>query len=379
VTKHGPVMATIRIFAEDDLPAVAALYGRVYPDLRWPSPSACESSFREVFFRNPWRELELPSWVAEENGRVTGFVGVLPRPMRLCGRPIRVAVGVHFMVDPDERHSLTALQLVKACFSGPQDLYLADAAIDRSRHLWTKLGGTASLLHSLQWIWTLRPGRFLLSVLHGRDAVPAALMLAARPLGAAADALAAKLLPNRFLREDTELAEDALDPHAMLAHLPEVLDGNALQPVYDAHSLAWLLEQAAGITRHGTLRGRAVLDAERRLIGWYLYYLRAGGLSDVIQIASRNGSFDRVLQRLLADAWRQGAAALRGRLDPRHVQEFSDPRCWLRTGGAWTLVHSRHADILAAIRQGDAFLSRLEGECCVIGNWSGGAKPLFQA
>src|SRR5207249_125464 len=162
--------------------------------------------------------------------------------------------------------SLTALQLVKACFSGPQDLYLADAAIDRSAHLWTKLGGTASLLHSLQWIWALRPARFVLSVLHGRGAVPAALTAAARPLGA---------------------------------------------------------------------------------------------VGDVIQIAARSGSCDRVLQRLVADAWRHGAAALRGRLDPRHVQEFSDPRCWLRTGGSWTLVHSRHAEILAAIRQGDAFLSRL--------------------
>jgi hypothetical protein len=373
-------MATIRVLAEDDLPAAAALYGRVHPDIRWASPAACESSLREVLFRNPWRELDLPSWVAEEEGRVTGFLGVVPRPMRLRGRPIRVAVGVHFMVDPDQRHSLTALQLLKACFSGPQDLYLADAAIDRSRHLWTKLGGTASLLHSLQWIWLLRPARFVLSVLHGRGAVPAALTLAARPLGAVADALAARLLPNRFLREDTELAEDALDPHAMLAHLPEVFDGHALQPVYDAHSLAWLLEQAARMRRHGTLRGRAVLDAERRLIGWYVYYVRSGGLSDVIQIAARNGAFDRVLQRLLADAWRHGAAALRGRLDPRHVQEFSDPRCWLRTGGScWTLVHSRHADILAAIRQGDAFLSRLEGEWCVIGDWSGGAKPLFRS
>jgi hypothetical protein len=79
--------------------------------------------------------------------------------------------------------------------------------------------------------------------------------------------------------------------------------------------------------RHGTLRGRAVLDGERRLIGWYLYYVRARGLSDVIQIAARNASFDRLLQRLLADAWRHGAAAVRGRLDPHHVQEFSDQCC----------------------------------------------------
>jgi hypothetical protein len=68
------------------------------------------------------------------------------------------------------------------------------------------------------------------------------------------------------------------------------------------------------------------------------------------------------LQRLLADAWRHGAVAVRGRLDPRHVQELSDQHCWLRQEGPRTLAHSRDAEIMAAIQLGDATLSRLEGE-----------------
>lgn len=362
----------IRVFAEDDIPAVAALFARVYPDLRWPSPSACESSLREVLLHNPWRNAELPSWVAEQNGRITGFLGVVPRRMLLRGRPIRVAVGVHFMVDPDHRHSLIALQLLKACFTGPQDLYLADGASDTSQRIWTKLGGTASLLYSLQWIWPLRPARCALSLLQTRGVIPAPLALAARPVVAVTDALARRLLPNGFHEEEDGLEDDALDPATMSAHLPGVMDGEALQPVYDAHSLGWLLEQAGRMNRHGSLRGRAVLDRERRPIGWYLYYVLSGGVSEVLQIAARNGSFDRVLRRLLADAWRQGAAAVRGRVDPRYVQQLSHRHCWLRTGGIWTLVHSRDADIMAAIHQGDAFLGRLEGEWCVMGEWSHG-------
>src|SRR2546428_8426483 len=105
----------------------------------------------------------------------------------------------------------------------------------------------------------------------------------------------------------------------MLAHLPEVFDGNALQPMYDARTLDWLLEQTARKTRVGPLRARAVLDGERRLIGWYLYYLRTGGVSEVVQLAARNGSFAPLLPRLLARAWRHGAAALRGRPAPRSV------------------------------------------------------------
>jgi hypothetical protein len=154
--------------------------------------------------------------------------------------------------------------------------------------------------------------------------------------------------------------EDALDLATLLAHLPQVLRGSTLQPVYDARSLAWLLDQTAHKTRYGRLRARAVRDRER-LLGWYLYHVRAGGVSEVVQIGARDGSFDRVLLRLLADAWRQGAAALRGRVDPRYVQELSHRHCWSRWDGPSTLVHSRHADVMAAIQQGDAFLSRLEG------------------
>lgn len=355
-------MAAVHLFAERHAPAVAALFARAYPQHRWASQAACESYFREMFFDNPWRDPELPSWVAEDDGRVCGFYGVIPRPMLFRGRPIRVAVLCQTMVDPDRRAGLTAARLVKACLSGPQDLTLADGAHEVSRRLWLGIGGAAPLLYGMHWTRPLRPARYALQLLQARAAVPSALTLAARPLGALADALAARSRPNRFYREQDGLAEEALDPATMLAHLPEAFDGSALRPVYDERSLTWLLEQAARKKRHGALRARAVLDDARRVIGWYLYYVLAGGASEVVQVAACNGSFDRVLQRLLADAWRHGVAAVRGRLEPRYAQELSDRHCWMRRDGSVTLVHSRHADILASIEQGDAFLSRLEGE-----------------
>ena len=58
----------------------------------------------------------------------------------------------------------------------------------------------------------------------------------------------------------------------------------------------------------------------------------------------------------------QGATALRGRLDPHHVQEYSDRHCWFRREGAWTLVHSRHDDVVSAIERGAAEFTRLDGE-----------------
>ena len=355
-------MATVRIFSEDDVPAVARLFGRVYPQHRWASQSACEAYFRDVLFHNPWRGLELPSWVAEENGRITGFQAVVPRPMKFRGQRLRVAVGTQLIVDPEKRRSLTALQLLKACLSGPQDATLSDGANEETRHLCMGLGGTVALLYSLHWTRPLRPARHALSLLEGRSSLPRSLKYAARPLANLADVISARLHPNRFLWEATELTETTLDAAAIMAHLPEFLRGIALQPEYDIRSLAWLLEQTARKSRHGKLRARAVLDGERRLIGWYLYYVQAGDVSEVVQLAARDGKFDSVLLRLLADAWRQGATAVRGRLDPRHAQELSDRHCWLRREGTWTLAHSRRADVLAAIQNGSAFLTRMEGE-----------------
>jgi hypothetical protein len=266
------------------------------------------------------------------------------------------------MVDPDHRHSLAVLQLAKACLSGPQDLTLADGANDLGRRAWSGIGGTVPLLYGLHWTRPLRPARYLLSLLEARAALAPALAVAAGPLGAAADTLASRIPSNRFFRERDGLVEEALDSDCVLEHLPEVLRGYALQPAYDARSLGWLLAQAARKRRHGTLRARLVRDAKRRFLGWYLYYLRAGAAGEVLQIAAQNRSFDAVLRCLLADAWRQGATAVRGRLEPRFIQELSARHCWLRVDGTWTVVHSRRPEILATFERGDAFLSRLDGE-----------------
>ncbi|HJU44107.1 MAG TPA: GNAT family N-acetyltransferase [Vicinamibacterales bacterium] len=360
-TATRPADVTIRTFLEHDIPAVAALFARAYPHYAWASQAACESYFREMFFDNPWRDPDLPSRVAEEGGRISGFYGVIPRRMRLHGRQIRVAVTGQFMVDPDRRHSFTAVQLCKACLAGPQDLTLADGASEQSRRLWLAIGGSAALLYSLQWTRPVRPARHLLSYVEQRKPAARWLLLPARPVATAIDGVASRLRPNRFSLDDAAVKEAVLDPATMAANLPEVLHGVMLQPVYDVESLVWLLEQARRKVRHGTLRAHAVFNHDQ-LIGWYLYYAKRGDVGEVVQLAATAGAFDVVLQRLLADAWGFGATAVRGRIDPRYLDELSNRHCWFGREGTWTLFHSRHPDVVAAIQQGEAFLSRLEGE-----------------
>ena len=354
-------VARVRELAAHDLPAVVGLFEQVYPEHRWPSRQACERYFREIFFANPWRDLDVPSWVAEERGAAVGFAGLLPRRMLFGSRPLTVAVGSQFLVHPEWRHSLVALQLLKRVLLGAQDMFVTDGANDQVRRLWLTVGGTIPILQNLEWTRLLRPARYALTLFEKpRGRGP--LHLAARAPCALADAVAARLKPNGFDQEDDDVTEEALDAEAMHRHLPEVVNGGyPLHSLYDRDSLAWVFGQAARKTRHGRLRARAVLE-RGRLLGWFIYYAHAGAINEVLQLAACEGGFDRVLRRLFSDAWRQGATAVRGRLDPVHLQQLSDRHCWMRREGAWTLIHSRHADLLAAIERGTAGINRLDGE-----------------
>src|SRR3989441_6710357 len=93
------------------------------------------------------------------------------------------------------------------------------------------------------------------------------------------------------------------------------------------------------------------------------YCLNAGGTGEVIQVAARRSAEKTVLRFLFWDAWRHGAWALAGRVEPWLVDALGGAN-WaiLRWLHQWTLVHSPRPEILHAIERGDALLSHLDGE-----------------
>lgn len=123
-------MAGVYPLEKRDIPAVAELFARVYPHARWVSHSECVAYFKQIFFGNPWLDPKLPSWVAREGSRAVGFIGVVPRPMRL-----------------------------RKALAGPQALTISDGANESSRKMWEALGGLTSTLYSLQWRRLLRPAQ----------------------------------------------------------------------------------------------------------------------------------------------------------------------------------------------------------------------------
>jgi len=352
----------VRPLEEGDLPRIIEIYERVFSERPGAASGVARPHLRDIFWRHPWRDDRLPSLVYEETpGRVVGCLGVMPRPMSIEGRPVRAAISHTFMVDPDHRAGLAGLALARTFLAGPQDLSIAEGG-EASRRLLERLGGTTVLGYSLRWTRPLRPCRYLLSHL-ARRGVPSGLTRLLRPFAAAADALMARLprAPFRTLR--SRLTEKPLDPAALQSGIEELSRERALRPIYRPETLAWLLELLEPKRERGTLEAIALRDAEDRVAGWYVAYLNAGGISEVVQIGARRGAMQEVLEQLFRRLWSKGAIAVSGQLDPQRFESFARSGCLFHHDGrSWFLVHSRRRDLIEAIHRGDALLGRLEGE-----------------
>jgi hypothetical protein len=366
-------MSRIRPFAEDDIEQVSDLHWRVFDDGSVPVSQQPVSELRQsyadyferVFLRNPWRDEALPSLVYEgADGKIAGFLGVLPRRMFLDGMPVSVALSSQFIVDPNSRALGAGVQLLKAFLNGPQDLSLTDEANNASRKLWEALGGSTALLYSVHWTRLLRPSRFVIRHLEGRGAL-SLLASASKPLCNLIDAALARKSPHRFRQTEPKVSAGELDADTLLACLSQFSGSRSLWPEYDECSLKWLLEIITRQTRRGALRKLAIHNSKREVIGWYLYYLNPGGVSQVVQLVAKKNSIGDVLDHLFYDAWLNGSVAVSGRLEPPFMQTFSDKYCHFNCGQPWMLIHSHNPDILRAFHYGDALLSPLEGEMCM--------------
>ncbi len=330
------------------------------------SSAALPAYFEEIFFHNPWYDEAIPSLVYQErDGKIIGFLGVVPRQMLFLDQPVRVAVSFHFMVEPESRSSMAGVKLLRAFFAGPQDLSLTDGAGQVGRRIWEGVGGSTAWAHSLLWTRILRPAQYAVHLL-GRRKAFSPFAHALSPVGYLTDAAARRMLPRYFPGAPPQCSEENLDVETLLRYLPQFSKSVALRPVYDEHSLQWLLKQAEQMKLFGDFKMALVRDSGREALGWFMYYLKHGGMATVFHLAARKGAINEILDSLFNHAWGRGASTITGRLYPRYMQELSDKRCYFHRDGGWVLVHSNNDKLLEAIQRGDSFLTGLEGESCLL-------------
>jgi len=358
-------MGHIRPFAESDIPQVARLHQAVFRprDVSGGERDRYHAYFSSVYFANPAYDSDLPSLVYEADGRVVGFLGVVARRMRMGRTRLQAAVSSQFIVDANGRSGMVAVQLARSFLEGPQDLSIADEANDAARKLWEGLGGTTAVLPSIQWTRPLRPTRLALSLLRNRTAL-APLAALAGPPSMILDALATRLPHSRLFQSKPHVLDGNLCTDTVLAHQRECTTGS-VSVEYDRETLEWLLERAARRKTDGSLQTLTTRHTDANVVGWYVYALDRGGTAEVLQLAAKPCSVEPVLDHLFYRAWRQGAAAVGGRLEPRFLQALSDKYCLFHRHAPWMLVHARRPDIVRAFQLGDMFFSRLDGEWCL--------------
>jgi Acetyltransferase (GNAT) domain len=351
-------MSRVRPLAPDDLPALADLWMRSFR--RPGSVIGVERYFREVFLEHPLRGDGIASLVYEDDrSAVSGFVGALPRRMLFRGRPIQAAVATQFMVDPGRHRGFAAFELLRALFAGPQDLTFSDGANEPAQRVWERSGGEVARLYSLDFRRVLRPGGYAAYRIDRSGSPGWARALA--PLGRALDvAVAGRFAPIALAPPRAELDEEDLAGDAARALIDA--SSSTLRPSYEEPSLGWILSQAQRTQAHGALRARLCRDRAGDAAGFYVYYAKPRGVSQVLKLAGRVRDRRRVLRNLFADAYRAGSIAVAGQADPRWLRELSDEHARFVCDSLGVLVQSKDREILGAVQRGDSSLSRLDGE-----------------
>jgi hypothetical protein len=352
-------MSLIRPLQREDIPQVASLYELVTRSGSRTPPPGLVNYFELTLFDHPWVDPEIPSFVfVDDQGQVAGFIGSHVRHMTFEGRRIRGALSGQLVSHPAVRGRAVGTLLLRKYLAGPQDITMTTAAGETTR-IWKALGGSIAYLSSISWT----------RLLHWRAAGELALdrvgMAAWKPVARPILSLAqivADRIPTISLRvpEPPTRAED-LTPRALLEHLPSITDQLRLRPDYDEAFLEWLFREMARVTVLGNLTKCLIRDQHGRVLGWYVVYLKRGGVGQVMQIAARERDVEAVIEHLFHHAQRRGVAALTGHLEPSLFGPLQR-RCFLHRLSGNVLIHSRNPEIAGSILLGQALLSRMDGE-----------------
>lgn len=358
-------MSGLRQFVTGDETRVANLIWKVLHGRQGPAPHTLPRHLVDLFLRNPWAEDGIVSRVFEDSqGNIVGFFGALPRRMTLQGKPVRLAFGSNFVVDPESRASMVAMQLVRTFMKGSQDISITDSANEMSRTLLRSLGFSVVPVYSLQWSRPLRPSQYAMHALERRSKSRGVKVAAsfAGPLCSLVDGLAARIRVSPFLQVQLQEKDPAMTTDELLHCLNTIPSRNWLLPEYDKLSLQWVLDFIAERKVFGELRRASVRNSDGKTIGWYIYTLVPGNVGEVLQIGAAGQSLGNVLDHLFRDAWNHGLIGLHGRMEPQFMQELTDRGCFFFRHGSWTLAHSKQTDLLSLLHSGTTFFSRLDGE-----------------
>lgn len=366
----------IRPFEADDAEAVASLWQYWFKDkTRVPQPGLV-SLVRRIYVEDPNVDDEVRSLVAEdERGRMLGFLGVSVMPVEVDGREEKMAGIFPSVVAPDAPTSVATF-LLRRFLQGPQAFTLSDGGHVKFERIWEALGGQIAQMQSLRWVKVLRPAQLGASAGAGRRGVRSLLPLL-RPLARGADVAVRRVAARRFTAApparaggsrsstgEVPLVTEPLTPARLIEVTPALHGAARLRPLYDEAHVAWQFGEMARISEQGEFTARLVSTPQGEPVGWFVYYMKPGGVSRVFAIEAHERYLASVVDELIGDADRRGAGALMGRMEPRLRRVIAQRTEFVYPRGSLQMVHSKDATLMQDAQLGRLAYSRLQGE-----NW----------
>ena len=304
----------------DDLPQVAALYELVARSGSRTAPPGLAAHFGRTLLDHPWADPEIPSLVCEgADGAISGFIGCHVRRFLFDGRPIRLACGGQLVTDPRPASGRSG----SSCFASSSP----EARSSRSRTPpWTRRAscgrGSAG-----SWRTSSRsagsacsvPLPFAVDFVRCRDADR---RRAGATLPRSVDLVgSARASPGR----DRPDGRHALQPRRARGAAAGARRRLRLRPDYDPVFLDWLFGEMRAVRTRGSLIARRFARA-------------SGGSSagtSTTSAAAASPTCSRSWRRRARSAassttssptrGRNGAALLRGRLEPPLLEALGSP------------------------------------------------------
>lgn len=354
-------VTTIRAFVPEDAEGVAQLFRKTFGKRGLRASQNVAPYLIELFLHHPWHDPALSSRVCiDTDGRVRGFIGILPVRMTFRERPLLAATAGSLMVDNPDEDPTAGARLLRSFFSGPQELSFSETSNPLSQLMWEKLGGEAVPGYSMEWLRVFKPAGLALAVAEDRLFSTRVF----RPLAGAADRVfrrVSRLALTVAAVDHRPTRAVAMDVPAFAGLVQELSATFALRPNWSRDVLTWQLEHATRKERFGPLTCVAVLGRRGETLGGFTYHAKPDGIAVVLQILARADATGAVVDRLFAETAERGCVAVRGRSTPDLLNALLLRRCVLLHRSSLT-VRTRHADLLATIREGGAMMVGLAGE-----------------
>ncbi|MBB4193033.1 hypothetical protein GGE45_001618 [Rhizobium aethiopicum] len=356
-------MSSVRPLEAADIDQVAALYLETFLR-RGKSPSLDLITCLENFYLSgPTVDRQIPSLVhVNDKGAISGFVGVNVVPMKFSENRLRAAFGGTLMVRDREQDPMAGARLLKTFLSGPQDLSLSETANTTSLEMAKALRGVPFASYSLEWMRILKPAAFACDMALRKSSLRKWALPAARGLdwlhgwSGYAGGRVAKDAARTAKAEPVK----HVDAEAFAGSVEILTSHYQLRPDWPGPQWRHVVREAFEKPLYGQPVA-ALVTGNGSPIGAFLYHLREGGVGRVLQMLALPGREGKVIDCLLADADRRGAAGLRGRTHPAFLEAMLG-RNMMFANVTNTVAFCRDEAIIDCFRRGQALANGLAGE-----------------